>query len=105
MGNRLYFEPMDYTAVRTTLEPVFAGFPSLRAVDLAFTDRNDSITIRRLVNDYEAVGSFMSMERGKINVRYLGSAAIAMQSSAADCHLLGERGCSSSAPASSQRWH
>lgn len=101
--SKLYFEPMDYAAVRAALEPVFAGFPSLRAVDLAFTGRDDYITVRRLVNQQEAVGSFMSMERAKINVR--SQAAMAMQSSAADCRKLGERGCLSSASASSQRWH
>jgi len=105
--SKLYFEPMDYAAVRAAVEPVFAGFPSLRAVDLAFTGREDFLTIRRLVNDGEAVGSFMSMDRIKINARSrVGyGAALAMQSSAADCTKLGERGCLSSANASSLRWH
>jgi hypothetical protein len=105
--SKLYFEPMDYAAVRAAVEPVFAGFPSLRAVDLAFTGREDFLTIRRLRNDNEAVGSFMSMDRVKINVRSrVGyGAALAMQSSAADCGKLGERGCLSSANASSLRWH
>jgi len=101
--SKLYFEPMDYAGARAAVEPVFAGFPSLRAVDLAFTGREDFITVRRLVSHGEAVGAFMSMSPTIINVR--AEAALAMQSSAADCRKLGERGCLSSANASSQRWH
>merc|ERR1719502_2020471 len=85
------------------MEPAFAGFPSLRAVDLAFNDRPESIAIRRLMKDEESVGSFMSMEQKAIN--FQNHPPLAMQSSAADCLLLGDKGCMSSAPASSQRWH
>jgi len=101
--SKLYFEPLDYVSLRAAMEPVFAGFPSLRAVDLAFTDREDSISIRRLMGDVASVGSFRSMERMTINAH--AHAALAMQSSAQDCLALGERGCLSSAQARNQRWH
>lgn len=100
--SKLYFEPFDYAAVRAAVEPVFAGFPSLRSVDLAFDGSENYITVRRLLHHNEAVGSFMSMSRDEINVRQ--ETALVMQSSAPDCTTLGERGCLSSANATKQRW-
>lgn len=102
--SKRYFEPLDYETVRATLEPVFAGFALLRSVDLAFSDRESYITTRRMVNDSFAVGSFMSMDNWKINELERES-ALAMQSSAADCAKLGDRGCLNAAPAQSQRWY
>jgi len=86
---KFYFEPMDYATARSALEPVFAATAALRAVELAFTDRNDSITVQRL--------SRVSLADSPTG--------IVIQSSAADCFQLGPMGCSGSAPARAQRWY
>lgn len=89
---KLWYDPMDYAAVRQALEPVFAAAPALRSVDLAFTDRTESITMRRrwghLTEDLtESDGTMI------------------MQSDANDCLTLGPLGCFLAARARDQPWY
>jgi len=84
----LYVEPLDYDALRMALEPAFAANPKLRAVDLAFDTRNDSITVRRMVPG-ASTGSFVLL----------------VQSDAKDClEQLGRFGCLSGKPPRSTDW-
>lgn len=86
---RLYYDPLDYQAARAALAPVFAALPSLRAVDLAFSDRNESITLRRLLGDNSPGLGVQLLE----------------QSDADDCaDALGVTGCTSALPSRVQPW-
>jgi len=84
---KLYFEPLDTTAVRAILEPVFAAKPALRAVDLAFAGREESLSLRRRVVPGEAGSSML------------------VQSDAADCSKLGPMGCMSAEPGRLRPWY
>lgn len=83
---KLYFEPLDYQSFQLALEPVFEAKPSLRVVDVGFDSRNISITMRRQIG-IDASRPFV------------------VQSDADDCYdKLGQWGCLSALPASSQHW-
>jgi len=83
---QLYFEPLDYDALRMALEPAFAAFVSLRAVDIGFDTKNDSLTIRR------QIGSGAQKE-------------LLVQSDALDCfEKLGRYGCLSAPSAREEQW-
>jgi hypothetical protein len=79
---KLYFEPMDYDAARATVEALLNAAPQLRAVDLAFVGRNESLTVKR-------------MPDGQLVV----------MSDDADCfQRLGPLGCSSAKPSRFRPW-
>lgn len=88
---KLFFEPLDYDVIASIVQPVFAKYSSVRAVDLAFTSRSDSISVwRRLL-------------QSKV---HWSEPIFVLQSNASDCwDRLGEKGCLRSVPARSQPWY
>mmetsp|Transcript_16289 Transcript_16289/g.28477 ORF Transcript_16289/g.28477 Transcript_16289/m.28477 type:complete len:557 (+) Transcript_16289:85-1755(+) len=84
---QLYFDPLDYDALRMALEPAFAAFVPLRAVDVAFDAQNDSLAIRR------QIGTGAKKD-------------LLVQSDAHDCfEKLGRYGCLSAPPARGMPWY
>lgn len=84
---QLYFEPLDYDSLRLALEPAFAAHLSLRAVDVAFDARPDTLTLRR------QIGPGASKE-------------LLVQSDAADCfEKLGRLGCLAVQPGQEMEWY
>jgi hypothetical protein len=74
---------MDYDAARATVEALLRANPQLRAVDLAFVGRNESLTVRR-------------MPDGQLVV----------MSDDMDCfQKLGSLGCSSAKPSKMRDWY
>lgn len=89
---RLYFEPLDYDTLRMSLEPAFAALPAIRAVDVAFIGRNDSLAIQR------------KTKRGTVSDDT--SSQLLMQSDASDCDKkLGRLGCLQALPGRSMEWY
>lgn len=87
-----YYDPMDYEALRAAAEPIFVQAPHLHAVDVAFTDRPDSISMLRLY-DITPVGA-------------TPDAGVLMQSDASDCRSkLGPLGCSAAEVAPQKPWY
>lgn len=86
---RLYFEPSGYASVMAALEPLFTSQPQLRAVELAFLGRHESLVVRRVLSGSELGGA----------------PELVMQSDVADCReALGNAGCIAGVPASRQDW-
>lgn len=89
---RLYFEPLDYETLRMSLEPAFASLPSIRAVDVAFIGRNDSLSIQRKTKRETVSGDTSSQ--------------LLLQSDAKDCvEKLGRLGCLAALPGRSMEWY
>eukprot|EP00930_Biecheleria_cincta_P037250 TRINITY_DN25546_c0_g1_i1.p1 TRINITY_DN25546_c0_g1~~TRINITY_DN25546_c0_g1_i1.p1 ORF type:complete len:489 (-),score=87.69 TRINITY_DN25546_c0_g1_i1:51-1517(-) len=85
---QLYFEPLDYETLRMSLEPAFASMPSIRAVDVAFIGRNDSLSLQR-----KQVAGETSYD-------------LLLQSDAQDCvEKLGRLGCLQSLPGRAMEWY
>jgi len=85
-----YFEPLDYSAVRMALEAVLVAAPAIRAVDLAFIGRNESIKVQRL-------GASPTQGQGS---------PLLVQSDAVDCYdRLGALGCLSPVRTQEQPWY
>lgn len=69
----VYRAPEDYTNLGNVLSPAFVTMPSLHSVELAFSDREASVSLtRKAVADRDS---------------------ILMQSTAKDCFLMGGHGC------------
>eukprot|EP00929_Paragymnodinium_shiwhaense_P064168 TRINITY_DN32109_c0_g1_i1.p1 TRINITY_DN32109_c0_g1~~TRINITY_DN32109_c0_g1_i1.p1 ORF type:complete len:553 (+),score=104.95 TRINITY_DN32109_c0_g1_i1:188-1846(+) len=97
VNRKLYVEPMEYHAARKMLEPCFAAMPALRAVDLAFANRSDTVSVKRQIH---GLGVDPGMSQGPKPVTVL------VQSSAEDClDALGPLGCLRSAPMQEQKWY
>eukprot|EP00933_Yihiella_yeosuensis_P017960 TRINITY_DN14933_c1_g1_i1.p1 TRINITY_DN14933_c1_g1~~TRINITY_DN14933_c1_g1_i1.p1 ORF type:complete len:359 (-),score=62.73 TRINITY_DN14933_c1_g1_i1:74-1150(-) len=83
---QLYFEPLDYDAIRMALEPAFYAMPTLRAVDIGFNTRNESVSVRRQIAQDE-------------------NKPLLVQSSGANCNeKLGRYGCLSAKRARDTAW-
>jgi len=96
VNRKLYFEPLDYTAARQMLEPTFAAATALRSVDLAFTNRTTSVSLRRVL---DGTGVDPGPLQGMSPVKVL------LQTDAEDClEKLGRLGCLRSEPAHEQEW-
>mmetsp|Transcript_45901 Transcript_45901/g.109320 ORF Transcript_45901/g.109320 Transcript_45901/m.109320 type:complete len:555 (-) Transcript_45901:53-1717(-) len=87
VSRQLYYDPLDYQAARAAVEPVFLATPSLRSVELAFTDRAESISFIRQYRRPPTTAS-----------------ELIMQSDAEDCATLGPLGCSPEMPARERPW-
>lgn len=87
-----YFDPLDYEALRAAAEPIFAQTPHLNAMNFAFNDRSESISMRRLF-DVTPVGDGPQ-------------SGVLMQSDASDCRIkLGLVGCLAAEEAILQPWY
>mmetsp|Transcript_30018 Transcript_30018/g.54703 ORF Transcript_30018/g.54703 Transcript_30018/m.54703 type:complete len:608 (-) Transcript_30018:41-1864(-) len=89
VSRQFYYDPLDYQAARSALEPVFMARPSLRSVELAFTDRAESIS---LIRQYRRPPTE-------------STDAVILQSDAEDCATLGPWGCSPHKPARERAWY
>jgi hypothetical protein len=93
---KFLFEPLDEVMARSVLEATFAQAYHLRAVDLAFTNRSDSLTLRRVTDMF---GIDPGLKQGPAPVTML------VQTDAPNCKkILGPLGCSYAAEASEQPW-
>mmetsp|Transcript_8194 Transcript_8194/g.18303 ORF Transcript_8194/g.18303 Transcript_8194/m.18303 type:complete len:600 (-) Transcript_8194:75-1874(-) len=89
ISRQFYYDPLDYQAARSALEPVFMSRPTLRSVELAFTDRDTSIS---LVRQYRRPPTE-------------STDTVILQSDAEDCATLGPWGCSPHKPARERSWY
>lgn len=81
---KLYYDPLDSTAIQLALQPVMSAEPFLRSVDLGFDSRNESLTVHR----------------------HLAGGGLLVQSDEPDCfQKLGPLGCLSAQPARQQLWY
>jgi len=91
---KVYFEPLDYVTVQKTLAPMFISHEAIRSVDIAFIDRNSSITVRR------------RWKEGNASVIQPFEKVLIMQSNAPDCYeTLGQSGCLAAVPPLDQPWY
>lgn len=86
VSRKLFFEPSDYASARRALEGAFAATDALRAVEMVFTNRTTSISLRRVIKRF---GVDPGPLQGPPPVTVLA------QSDGADClDTLGPLGCS-----------
>jgi len=97
VNRKFYFEPRDYVGARRMLEPLFAATPALRAVDLAFSNRTESISVRRLLDD-------PGVDAGELQGP--PPVTVLVQTDSVDClKKLGPLGCLRAESAIKRQWY